>query len=110
MGHPAQVGHPAEVGHPAQVGHRAQVGHLAQGRILVRAILRIFATSILADRPTYENRNSARLLTWELGRTRVRALVGQLLRVGYLAGVYDDLIRTLGVEQVSCSEFYTQVS
>ena len=39
--------------------------HLA--RILVRAKLQIFATpSFFGDRPTYENRNLAYLLTWEL--------------------------------------------
>ena len=33
-------------------------------RILVRANLRIFATAMLADRPTYENRDSVYSLAW----------------------------------------------
>ena len=38
----------------------------AWGRIDVRAKLQIFATPMSADKLTYENRNSAYLLTWEL--------------------------------------------
>ena len=38
------------------------------GRILIRAGLRIVATPMLADRPTYENRNFVCLYT---GRTSI---------------------------------------
>ena len=47
----------------------------AWARIIVRAKLRIFATPMLADRRTYENRNSAYLLThaWSCENSQLSA-------------------------------------
>ena len=49
-------------------------------RILVRAKLRIFATPMLADRRTYENRNSAHLQRPNMGVAKIINLARTIIR------------------------------